>query len=91
MIYFACGIHAEGMHASLQNMHESKALRLFIKANSTKMSAVPSEEKAKIQEVLSPFREQWITNREKKGFSRAKEALSLFTKAMTESNEKYGK
>lgn len=50
-----------------------------------------SEEKAKMQEVLSPFREQWITSREKKGFSRAREALSLFTKAMTESNERYGK
>lgn len=55
------------------------------------LNEMPDAEKAKMAEIFAPFKEAWVADREKRGLSRAKEALALFEKAMEAANKEYKK
>lgn len=55
-----------------------------------RMNEMSAEEQAKMAKFLEPFQQNWIASMEKRGFSRAKEALTLFEKCMEEASAQYG-
>ena len=54
------------------------------------MNEMSAEEQAKMAKYLEPFKQNWISSMEKRGLTRAKEALGLFEKCMEEANVQYG-
>ena len=55
------------------------------------LNALPASEQAKMRDALAPFRAAWVADREKRGLTRAKEALDRFAACMEQANAKYGK
>ena len=54
-----------------------------------RLNTLSPEEKAKMDQLIAPFKQAWIKHREELGQTRAKEALTLFEESMKEANEAY--
>ena len=66
---------------SLEWVHDNDKCTLNVMSNN---------EKAKMRDALAPFRAAWVADREKRGLTRAKEAIDLFAACMERANAEYG-
>lgn len=71
------------------NREIAASMKWVAEKSRSRMNVMPEEERAKMMSVLEPFKDNWVKDREARGLSRAREAITLFEESMQKANAAY--